>query len=67
MIAPPNRFTQKPLRLPIRDVYKITGIGTVVLGRVDTGVLKPGMSVTFAPSGLKGEVKSVEMYHSSIS
>ena len=56
----------KPLRLPIQDVYKIGGIGTVPVGRVETGIIKPGMNVTFAPSTHKAEVKSVEMHHESL-
>lgn len=65
-IAPPTRPTDKPLRLPLQDVYKIGGIGTVPVGRVETGVLKPGMVVTFAPTGLTTEVKSIEMHHQSL-
>jgi elongation factor 1-alpha len=65
-ILPPQRPTEKPLRLPLQDVYKIGGIGTVPVGRVETGVLKPGMVVTFAPQGLTTEVKSVEMHHESL-
>jgi elongation factor 1-alpha len=65
-IEPPKRPTEKPLRLPLQDVYKIGGIGTVPVGRVETGILKPGMSVTFAPVGVTTEVKSVEMHHQSI-
>jgi len=65
-IAPPTRPTDKPLRLPLQDVYKIGGIGTVPVGRVETGVLKPGMVVTFAPSMVTTEVKSVEMHHESL-
>merc|ERR1712200_6805 len=48
-IDPPTRPTDKPLRLPLQDVYKIGGIGTVPVGRVETGIIKPGMVVTFAP------------------
>jgi len=55
--------TEKPLRLPLQDVYKIGGIGTVPVGRVETGILKAGMVVTFAPVNLSTEVKSVEMHH----
>ncbi|XP_046864981.1 elongation factor 1-alpha [Xenia sp. Carnegie-2017] len=66
-ILPPSRPTDKPLRLPLQDVYKIGGIGTVPVGRVETGVLKPGMVVTFAPANLTTEVKSVEMHHESLS
>ncbi|XP_038151967.1 elongation factor 1-alpha [Cyprinodon tularosa] len=65
-IMPPSRPTDKPLRLPLQDVYKIGGIGTVPVGRVETGVLKPGMVVTFAPPNLTTEVKSVEMHHESL-
>jgi len=66
-IIPPKRPTDKPLRLPLQDVYKIGGIGTVPVGRVETGILKPGMVVTFAPSNITTEVKSVEMHHESLS
>ena len=59
----PKRPTEKPLRVPLQDVYKIGGIGTVPVGRVETGVLKPGMNVTFAPNMNKADVKSVEMHH----
>jgi hypothetical protein len=45
----PKRPTELPLRLPLQDVYKIGGIGTVPVGRVETGVIKPGMVVAFAP------------------
>jgi len=65
-IEPPSRPTDKPLRLPLQDVYKIGGIGTVPVGRVETGVIKPGMTVQFAPTGLQTEVKSVEMHHESL-
>jgi len=65
-ILPPTRPTNKPLRLPLQDVYKIGGIGTVPVGRVETGIIKPGMVVTFAPSQLSTEVKSVEMHHESM-
>ena len=59
----PKRPTDKPLRLPLQDVYKIGGIGTVPVGRVETGVLKAGMVVTFGPMSVTTEVKSVEMHH----
>jgi elongation factor 1-alpha len=65
-VQPPKRPMDKPLRLPLQDVYKIGGIGTVPVGRVETGVIKPGMTVVFAPSGLTTEVKSVEMHHESL-
>lgn len=62
----PKRPTDKPLRLPLQDVYKIGGIGTVPVGRVETGIIKPGMMCCFAPTGLVSEVKSVEMHHESL-
>jgi len=65
-ILPPKRPTEKPLRLPLQDVYKIGGIGTVPVGRVETGIIKPGMVVTFSPANLTTEVKSVEMHHESL-
>jgi len=65
-ILPPKRPTDKPLRLPLQDVYKIGGIGTVPVGRVETGILKPGMVVTFSPAQLTTEVKSVEMHHEAL-
>merc|ERR1712240_404321 len=65
-IIPPTRPSDKPLRLPLQDVYKIGGIGTVPVGRVETGLIKPGMVVTFAPVNVTTEVKSVEMHHESL-
>ncbi|CAD6222302.1 unnamed protein product [Miscanthus lutarioriparius] len=53
---------KRPSDKPLQDVYKIGGIGTVPVGRVETGLLKPGMVVTFGPTGLTTEVKSVEMH-----
>jgi len=65
-IIPPKRPVDKPLRVPLQDVYKIGGIGTVPVGRVETGVLKPGQIVTFAPNLITTEVKSVEMHHEAL-
>lgn len=62
----PARYSDKPLRLPIQDVYKIGGIGTVPVGRIETGVLKAGITVNFAPSEIQAEVKSVEMHHTVV-
>ncbi|NYZ78790.1 translation elongation factor EF-1 subunit alpha [Candidatus Micrarchaeota archaeon] len=59
----PSKPLDKPLRLPVQDVFTITGHGTVPVGRVETGVMKPGDLITFMPSGAKGEVKSIEMHH----
>merc|ERR1712033_123027 len=65
-IEPPSRPVDKALRLPLQDVYKIGGIGTVPVGRVETGIIKPAMVVTFAPAMITTEVKSVEMHHESL-
>jgi elongation factor 1-alpha len=65
-ITEPKRPIDKPLRIPLQDVYKIGGIGTVPVGRVETGVLKPGAVVTFAPGMITTEVKSVEMHHEAL-
>merc|ERR1711928_325908 len=65
-IHPPERPVSKPLRLPLQDVYKIGGIGTVPVGRVETGVIKAGMVVTFSPAAVTTEVKSVEMHHTTV-
>jgi len=62
----PKRPTDLALRLPLQDVYKIQGIGTVPVGRVETGVLKPGCLVHFAPVSKRAECKSVEMHHESL-
>jgi elongation factor 1-alpha len=62
----PPKPTNKPLRVPVQDIYTITGIGTVPVGRVETGVLKEGDSVIFMPSNKKAEVKSLEMHHSKV-
>merc|ERR1719329_1183551 len=65
-VNPPKRPNDKPLRLPLQDVYKIGGIGTVPVGRVETGVVKPGIHAMFAPAGVVAEIKSVEMHHESL-
>jgi elongation factor 1-alpha len=62
----PEKPTDKPLRLPIQDVYSISGIGTVPVGRVETGVMKKGMKVSFMPANKEGEIKSIEMHHEEI-
>jgi elongation factor 1-alpha len=62
-MSPP---TDAPLRIPIQDVYTISGIGTVPVGRIETGVLKPGTNVSFQPSDVGGEVKTVEMHHEEV-
>jgi elongation factor 1-alpha len=65
-VEEPERPSSLPLRIPLQDVYKIGGIGTVPVGRVETGIIRPGMVVTFAPVGLTTEVKSIEMHHEQV-
>ena len=62
----PQPPTDAPLRLPIQDVYTISGIGTVPVGRVETGILETGNNVSFQPSDVGGEVKTVEMHHEEV-
>jgi elongation factor 1-alpha len=59
----PPKPTDKPLRLPVQDVYSITGVGTVPVGRVETGVLKEGDKIVFMPSNVQGECKTIETHH----
>ncbi len=62
----PAKPRDKPLRLPIQDVFTITGHGTVPVGRVETGIMKPNAAVVVMPSGAKGEVKKIEMHHQEL-
>jgi elongation factor 1-alpha len=62
----PPKPIDKPLRLPIQDVYSISGVGVVPVGRVETGVLKVGDKVIFMPAGVVGEVRSIETHHMRI-
>ncbi|MBI2133367.1 translation elongation factor EF-1 subunit alpha [Candidatus Woesearchaeota archaeon] len=66
----PEKPTQLPLRLPIQDVYNITGIGVVPVGRVETGTMKIGDKVVIVPGregkGVHGEIKTIEMHHEQI-
>ena len=66
MLKEPPKMTEKALRLPVQDVYTITGVGTVPVGRVETGVLKPDMKIIFMPANKVGEVKSIEMHHENL-
>ena len=62
----PPKPLDKPLRVPVQDVYSITGVGTVPVGRVETGVLKENDIIIFMPSNKQAEVKSLEMHHTRI-
>ena len=66
LLKPPEKLVDKPLRIPIQDVYSISGVGTVPVGRVESGVLRTGDKVVFEPAGVSGEVKSIEMHHEPI-
>ncbi|MBI1968715.1 translation elongation factor EF-1 subunit alpha [Candidatus Woesearchaeota archaeon] len=67
----PQKPVNLPLRLPLQDVYNITGIGVVPVGRVETGIMKVGDKVMIVPGregkGVSGEVKTIEMHHEQIS
>jgi elongation factor 1-alpha len=63
LLKVPEKPTTKPLRVPIQDVYTITGVGTVPVGRVETGILKVNDKVIIMPANVIGEVKSIEMHH----
>ncbi|KUO42174.1 MAG: elongation factor 1-alpha [Hadesarchaea archaeon DG-33] len=62
----PEKPINKPLRIPVQDVFSVTGIGTVPIGRVETGVLKVGDTIVFEPAGKSGEVRSIEMHHEAM-
>ncbi len=62
----PEKPVDKPLRIPIQDVYSVEGVGTVPVGRVETGQIKSDDSVVFSPSGNTAELKSIEMHHEEI-
>ena len=66
----PEKPTGLPLRMPIQDAYEITGIGTVPVGKIETGVMKVGMKVIILPGrtgkGIEGELKTIEMHHEAM-
>jgi len=66
MFEAPEKPIGKPLRIPIQDVYSITGVGTVPVGRVETGVIKANQKVIVMPAGVTGEVKSIETHHTQM-
>jgi elongation factor 1-alpha len=61
--VPPEKPTSLPMRIPVQDVYTISGVGTVPVGRVETGVIKVNDKIVVEPSGATGDVKSIEMHH----
>jgi elongation factor 1-alpha len=62
----PEKPTKLPLRVPVQDVYTISGVGTVPVGRVETGVMRKNDKIIFEPAGVAGEVKSIEMHHEEV-
>jgi elongation factor 1-alpha len=66
MFEAPEKPIGKPLRIPIQDVYSITGVGTVPVGRVETGKIKANDKVIVMPAGVTGEVKSIETHHTQM-
>jgi elongation factor 1-alpha len=62
----PEKPVDKPLRIPIQDVYSITGVGTVPVGRVETGRLRVGDKIIIMPPGIITEVRSIETHHTPI-
>jgi len=66
----PQPPTDLPMRMPVQDVYEITGIGTVPVGKIETGIMKPGMKVLVLPgrtgTGVAGEIKTVEAHHETL-
>jgi len=67
----PELPTNLPMRMPVQDVYEITGIGTVPVGKIETGIMKVGQKVIVLPGrtgkGINGEVKTIEMHHEAMS
>ena len=70
LFSQPEKPTTLPLRMPLQDVYEITGIGTVPVGKIETGVMKVGQKIIVLPGrsgkGVQGEVRSVEMHHEQL-
>jgi len=66
----PEKPTTLPLRMPIQDVYEITGIGTVPVGKIETGTMKPGQKIIILPGrsgkGVEGEVRTIEAHHEQL-
>ena len=71
LFSMPDKLTNLPLRMPLQDVYEITGIGTVPVGKIATGTMKVGQKVLILPgrtgTGVQGEIKTIEMHHEQLS
>ena len=71
VVTKPQRDTGKPMRLPLSGIYKIKGVGDVLAGRVEQGVVKPNEEVLFMPTHTAstpcvGKVFTVEMHHKRV-
>jgi elongation factor 1-alpha len=62
----PEKPTKLPLRVPVQDVYTISGVGTVPVGRVECGIMRKDDKIIFEPANVAGEVKSIEMHHEEV-
>jgi len=62
----PPKPTDKPLRIPVQEVYTIRGVGTTPVGKVETGEMNPGDDIIFMPSGEQGKVNSIETHYTKI-
>jgi elongation factor 1-alpha len=69
-LEPPKKPTGLPMRMPLQDVYEITGIGVVPVGKIETGIMKTGQKVIILPGrsgkGIPGEIKTIEMHHEAL-
>merc|ERR1719321_1202422 len=63
VIQVPKRPIKKPFRMPVSGVYKIRGVGDVITGRIEQGILKPNLEIKFSPTGVSGKAFSIEMHH----
>jgi len=70
LLPEPDSPKELPMRMPVQDVYDITGIGTVPVGKIETGIMKQGMKVKVLPgragTGIEGELKTIEMHHETL-
>eukprot|EP01083_Nonionella_stella_P317692 1157952_1 len=66
VIRPPKRATKKAFRMPVSGVYKIKGVGDVITGRIEQGVIAPGVTCKFYPTGCSGKAFSIEMHHKNV-
>eukprot|EP00488_Nonionellina_sp_1-RS-2012_P000782 TRINITY_DN123_c0_g1_i1.p1 TRINITY_DN123_c0_g1~~TRINITY_DN123_c0_g1_i1.p1 ORF type:complete len:241 (-),score=85.18 TRINITY_DN123_c0_g1_i1:23-745(-) len=66
VIKPPKRATKKVFRMPVSGVYKIKGVGDVITGRIEQGIIAPGVVVKFYPTGCSGKAFSIEMHHKNV-